>query len=219
MDDAVTQYLAEAVDKGRLLPGGRLPTEREFTEVLDLPRSAVRRALAGLEREGRVVRHVGRGTFLADVTPSTTPAEAMTSPGEFMNTRLVFEPEVAFHAARNATTADLRAIEAAMLKGSGADSYDEFEGWDSIFHRAIADAVHNHLLSTMFETMNVARELPIWGTSKRRHATAERRRSYEAQHEELFAALTDRNPTEARSAMTRHLESVRTNLLGTPDGS
>ena len=33
------------------------------------PRSAIRRALDGLEQDGLVVRHVGRGTFLADAAP------------------------------------------------------------------------------------------------------------------------------------------------------
>ena len=68
----------------------------------------------------------------------------------------------------------------------------------------------------MFDTMNAARNDPVWGKSKLRAATAERRAAYEEQHAAIVGALTDRDPGLAREAMRVHLESVRTNLLNPP---
>lgn len=216
MSDAVTSYVDGAIADGDLVPGGRLPTERSLAEALGLPRTAVRRSLARLEQDGRVVRHVGRGTFLTDHSSPTPGRPVMTSPAEIMDTRLIFEPEIAFHAAQNATQDDLERIEKCMRRGASAESYAEFEGWDSAFHRGITAAVHNTLLLHTFDAMNTARDLPVWGSSKLRSATADRRKSYEEQHEALFAALVDRDPARARSAMIAHLASVRTNLLHPP---
>src|SRR4051812_35948995 len=43
----------------------RMPTERVLAERFRLPRSVVRKALLPLEIEGKVTRHVGRGTFVS----------------------------------------------------------------------------------------------------------------------------------------------------------
>jgi DNA-binding FadR family transcriptional regulator len=218
VQDPVIEYLEGAISDGELRPGGRLPTERSLAETLGVARTAVRRALSSMEQEGRIIRHVGRGTFLADATGGGGGGTAlMTSPAEIMDTRLIFEPEIAFHAAHSATPTDLGRIENAMRRGNAASTYAEFEGWDSSFHRAITASVHNGLLLHTFDAMNTARDLPVWGTSKLRAATADRRRAYEAEHEALFAALTDRDAAGARALMREHLESVRRNLLNPPE--
>ncbi|MBT5294680.1 MAG: GntR family transcriptional regulator, partial [Octadecabacter sp.] len=42
--------------------GSRLPPERILADTLSLSRPELRKALAVLENEGRINRHVGRGT-------------------------------------------------------------------------------------------------------------------------------------------------------------
>jgi GntR family uxuAB operon transcriptional repressor len=211
--------LEEAVANGRLGTGSKIPTERALSETLRASRTAVRAALAELEREGRITRHVGRGTFLAELEgdpslPSGTPLQ--TSPAEIMATRLVLEPEVAALAARHATQADIEHVGHCLRRGDASATYEEFEAWDSALHRAIAAAAHNGLLLRLFDTMNAARDLPVWGSIKRRSASPERRRGYERCHGEIVAALTERDPEAARERMRAHLVDVRTNLLGSP---
>jgi DNA-binding GntR family transcriptional regulator len=62
--------------------------------------------------------------------------------------------------------------------------------------------------------MNAARDLPVWGSIKRRSASPERRRGYERCHGEIVTALVERDPDAARARMRDHLVDVRTNLLG-----
>lgn len=42
---------------------GKLPPERELCEALGVSRGALRKALARAESQGRIWRHVGKGTF------------------------------------------------------------------------------------------------------------------------------------------------------------
>ncbi|WP_164125975.1 GntR family transcriptional regulator, partial [Stenotrophomonas maltophilia] len=53
-------YLAQT----EMGPQGRLPPERDLAAVLDVSRAELRKALAALEAEGQLWRHVGKGTFL-----------------------------------------------------------------------------------------------------------------------------------------------------------
>ena len=64
MISAVERYLDEQVQRGALVPGSRVPTERALAELLGRSRHDVRRQLDVLESQGRVTREVGRGTFL-----------------------------------------------------------------------------------------------------------------------------------------------------------
>jgi len=128
--------------------------------------------------------------------------------------RLVLEPPVAALAARLATQADLDRILACLTAGGASDSFEAFEGWDAKLHRAIASAAHNGLLMNMFDVMNTARTLPVWGSLKRRTSTPERRACYHDEHTAIVHALADRDPPEAERAMRTHLEHVADNLLG-----
>src|SRR5215203_6532918 len=87
----------------------RLPPERRLVEMLGLNRPALRKALAVLESEGQIWRHVGKGTFVGSrptIAQGDMSAIARkTNPGEVMRTRILLEPEVAAMAALNATPA------------------------------------------------------------------------------------------------------------------
>ncbi len=48
----------------RMRVGERLPAERRLSEEFKVDRVTVRRAMADLEKEGYVIRHQGRGTFV-----------------------------------------------------------------------------------------------------------------------------------------------------------
>ncbi|HSM39403.1 MAG TPA: winged helix-turn-helix domain-containing protein, partial [Afifellaceae bacterium] len=58
--DAMRSFLADQ----KLSLNLRLPPERELCKHFGVSRSELRKALAVLESEGQIWRHVGRGTFI-----------------------------------------------------------------------------------------------------------------------------------------------------------
>jgi len=57
------EHLSGALNDGTIHAGGALPSEPDLATRYKLSRTTVRRALARLEEEGRIVRHQGRGTY------------------------------------------------------------------------------------------------------------------------------------------------------------
>jgi DNA-binding FadR family transcriptional regulator len=89
-----------------------------------------------------------------------------------------------------------------------------FEAWDSALHRSIALASHNGLMVTLFDTMNAARTLPVWGGLKRRSSTPQRRERYHREHTAVVDALRERDADAAKDRMREHLAGVSEDLLG-----
>jgi GntR family transcriptional regulator len=57
------EHLSGALNDGTIPAGGALPSEPELVVRYNLSRTTVRRALARLEDEGRIIRRRGSGTF------------------------------------------------------------------------------------------------------------------------------------------------------------
>ena len=59
--------LASDISEGRLVAGQKLPTEAELRAIYGVSRVTVRQAIQLLSRNGQVVSHRGKGTFVARV--------------------------------------------------------------------------------------------------------------------------------------------------------
>lgn len=209
--DLVGPQLEAELELALATPGHRLPPERELAGRLGASRAALRRRLDDLEREGRITRHVGRGTFVT--APAATRLD--TSPAEIMAVRLLLEPQLPPLAVANATASDIGRMRECLAGGEAARSFEEFERWDAQLHASVADATHNQLLVRLFTVMNEARDHPLWGTAKRRSFTVARRHAYECDHRALVDAIDDRHAEAAAQVMRRHLLTIRDALLGT----
>lgn len=62
----LAEAIREQIASGELKPGDQLPTERELTETTGISRVTVRQALGYLTREGLLIAHHGKGTFVAE---------------------------------------------------------------------------------------------------------------------------------------------------------
>ncbi|HEY7386862.1 MAG TPA: FCD domain-containing protein [Beijerinckiaceae bacterium] len=195
----------------------RLPPERDLAQQLGVQRPALRKALAVLEAEGQIWRHVGRGTFVGSrpaVPPGDVSAIArMTNPGEVMRTRILLEPEVAALAALNATPASIAEMRGCVQKSRTAPTWRQYEAWDNRLHRAIAEATQNYLLLALLDTLTAVRRTVTWGRLRTNKDRPKPDHHSFADHEQIVAAIADRDRTRAREAMRRHLEHVERNLL------
>jgi GntR family transcriptional regulator len=64
--------LQEQIEQGVWVPGDQLPGDQELCEVYGVSRTVVRQALQDLSYQGSIVRHRGRGTFIAEPKISST---------------------------------------------------------------------------------------------------------------------------------------------------
>lgn len=215
--DAV-QLLRDFIRSGQYDDQNRLPPERELTETLGVSRAVLRKALAVLESENMIWRHVGRGTFVgAKPSPKTKEnfiVADFTNPAEIMEARLVFEPKIAAIAALRATPDDIARMENALEKSLPAMAPADFEVWDGMLHTAIARAAGNTLLISFFDAINSLRADKIWGRLKEASLNRKRHHLYCRQHRKLIEAINERNALKAEKTMRTHLEEVQRNLLG-----
>ncbi|MGA5536367.1 GntR family transcriptional regulator [Mycolicibacterium nivoides] len=78
----VQELVLSIMTERDLRPGDRLPSTTELAEIADVSTISVRRALDELERAGRIHRHQGLGTFVAEPRIGADP----TRPGELLQT-------------------------------------------------------------------------------------------------------------------------------------
>ena len=216
----LTQLRAYLAHEGRLA-GARLPPERHLAEELGVSRGTLRRALADLEAEGLIWRHVGRGTFVGNRPVETvqdlTEVARRTNPAGVMEARLALEPELARLAAVHATPADLDELAECVRESRGVGDWRSYEYWDNRLHRAVAQAGANIVLLALFDSLNTIRRTVTWGRLRRFSARPDHTHHSFAEHDRLVRAVADRDPMAAADAMRLHLRSVRDHLLQAAD--
>lgn len=217
--DTVVTAVKDFIAEGAYAPGDRLPPERELIGNLGLSRSALRKALDALEREGKIWRHVGKGTFVAGPIDGAAGAGLgeigqQITPVRMMRARLCIEPAIAREAAINASAEAVARIERAKDAAARAESWAEYERRDDRFHRAVAEAADNILLAALFDQLNRVRRAVAWETVVRQSARPPEGHSSFAEHEAIATAIAARDPGAAQQAMRQHIGSVSARLFG-----
>lgn len=213
----VREYLTNAIKEQTFAPGARLPTERQLAQQFDVGRAITRRALRELEAEGIIRRQMGRGTFVRpsqnQVTDGIVP-EGAISPAEYIETRLRFEPELAWMIVTNGAASDFERMEDCLKRGESAATDEEFELWDEAFHESVAAATHNKLAIRMYDMIHgVRQEQAKWGALIQRGQLSEHRGTFQREHREIFDALKSRDAELARNLITQHIRATRRRIL------
>ncbi len=216
-DHAAAGRLRSYLADSNLELNSRLPPERTLSRHLGVSRGLLRRALAELEAEGQIWRHVGRGTFVGarplESASDIDYVSSHTTPRELMEARFLIELGLARLAAGHATNADIRELELCIRKTKSATDWRVYEIWDTNLHRTIAAAAHNTCLMALFDTLNAVKRAMVW--TRPREVPLARRLDHHsfAEHDAIFSAIIERDPARAEAAMRRHLESVRDRLM------
>jgi DNA-binding FadR family transcriptional regulator len=216
--DAILRDLRAWLSEARLPEDGRLPPERALAARFGVKRAELRKALAVIEEEGRLHRHVGRGTFLTKVDGADIPAHAVvvahrTSPPEAMQARIVVEPEIARLAALKATGTQIKEMRELCAQMRRATAWSEYEHLDWRFHDLLAEASGNSLLLEIQRLVNGVRRAVVWGhLAKRPIGPSSDYHSF-AEHDAIVEAIASRDRRGAAEAMRRHLNSTASTML------
>lgn len=202
-------YLA----KTRLPADGRLPPERILAEALGTSRGELRKALALMEADGQLYRHVGKGTFLGSrplvaIDEVAALATSATAP-DLVQARLVVEPELAALAALRACPVHVAELSAA-LRASRApgQTWRGYELQDARLHRLVALAAGNPLLLFLYDHLAAIRRVITWDRPRTAEDGPPADHPSFAQHDRIIAAIAARDPAAARHEMATHVTTV-----------
>ena len=213
----VVNDLYELIDMSGLVPGDKLPTERELTERLGISRNVLREAFHVLERRGVISSRQGKGRFLR-----TTPQTEVEMPEQFESitrnleryslldtyeVRKALEVKAVELCVKNATDEDIATLEETYNKIEArfhetGKTAGEFE-----MHRLYAQKSGNQyleylldlIMSTIYDMM-YKRRTDLLGSHD-----AERELDT---HRKLIAAIKERDAVKARSLMDVHLQET-----------
>ncbi|MCG7625882.1 FadR/GntR family transcriptional regulator [Epibacterium sp. Ofav1-8] len=200
----------------RILPGDRLPCERDLARRLGCSRETLRKALAELEQAGEIWRHVGQGTFYGPRPRGHPIRERIlvqgASPLQLMQARLTIEPSVAAEAAQLASRADVAYLTDLVRRGTGATTRTECEEIDAAFHRGIAEVTGNPILLGLLDYLAGVRRHAAWQRewerTYRRLGVTAFTEGHSQQHHAIVDAITRHAATEAAEAMRGHLMTI-----------
>lgn len=204
---SVAEQITDLIDAGAFPPGTRLPGERELAERLGVSRVTIREAEIALQAVGRLEIKTGSGVYVSEEIPGAQATLPGASAFEVTEARLLVESETAALAAHNITDETVERLSGLieqMRKGDEAAANVA----DEEFHRTIAEASNNAaMVYTVKSLWKMREEIP--GVKATYDAVCVHDAdSRTAEHEAIFFALRDRDPSAARSAMREHFHRL-----------
>lgn len=214
----IAHDISQQIAVGTHPPGSLLPNERRLAERYGVARNTIRNALALIEQEGLITRHVGRGTVVKG--PPNVELRSLVekisgaAPIDILNLRLIIEPHATALAAITASAVEMRRIAEANDAMLASDTHEAFERWDNEVHRRIFDACRNDFLIMLHKILSVVRSGPAMQDMRRRSFSTAQRQIYCSQHGDLLDALRHRDAAAAAAAMRIHLMTRRRVYFG-----
>lgn len=211
---AIINWLGSAIVSGKYVPGDKLSGEVEFSETLDVSRSAYREAVQALIAKGMVESRPKTGTHVLPrsrwnlLDPEVLAWAFAGEPDiEFVRNlfelRAIVEPAAAALAAKRRNQAELKAMRdalAAMTRHTLATEAGRTADRD--FHDAILRATRNDALVTLSSSIGAAVSLTTLfkqrGSSLPRNAIPDHRR--------VFDAIAEGDAEAASGAMHKLVE-------------
>lgn len=208
----IVKQLTDLIEQGKLIPGDKLPPERQLAEELHVSRTAIREALRSMESMGYIESKVGGGTFVRAISLHNVlhPFSAVLCQNkelayELLEVRQLLEPEIASLACKRATECDIANIQSAteLMRKDIENGGIGMEG-NCAFHHAIAAAANN---TAMSEILSLCDELLSKFRESALNKPGEPKKSLN-DHIEILEAVKNGDSTLARHLMKKHIENA-----------
>jgi GntR family transcriptional regulator, transcriptional repressor for pyruvate dehydrogenase complex len=211
--DEAIEKIKEMILSGELRPGDRLPREADLAERLGLSRNSLREAVRALSLVRILDVRQGDGTYvtsldaalLLDGLSFVTELHHDRSLLELLEARRLLEGEAAALAAQRIAPVQLAELHALIEAMPGCADVEQFVENDLAFHRTIAAAAGNSVLSKLLESVSgrtirarIWRGITEGGAIDRTVA----------EHQAICDAIERGSPELARAWMAVHLASV-----------
>lgn len=213
----IVEQIESRILNGELMPGDRLPSERELGKQFGVSRTSIREAIRVLTLKGLVEVSHGRGTYVIDQTSIAVrdSLNLMVQVGKkesFQNlieVREILEPAIASIAASRATEENIKSMrEVITAMDKSLHDVEKYIEADLDFHLALAEANQNPLVLILLDLLIVQlRKQRFWASSV--EGSLNRSQTY---HKHVLAAVEEKNPEAARNAMRDHMRQIREDI-------
>lgn len=208
--DQIIAKLKSLINSGVLKPGDRLPAERKMAADFGFGRTHIREALHKLEFYGIIKTLPQSGSIINGLDINTLDgliSDILNLQDHdffsLVEMRFMLEINSVRRCAERWTDEDMKAIEKAHKKYLEFMDTPDRVGRDFAFHRAIAEGTHNHVLKAMLLVVN-----PDIMTVYEKERICDTDTTAGDEHEQILAAIKDRDADLAASLMVKHLQSV-----------
>ena len=159
--DKVADRILDLIKEKHLLPGDRLPPERELAEMMGVSRPVLRSALRTLSIMKIVENRHRSGTYITSLEPELLVEHLefvfeLEDPTylQLVQARKVVEPGLAEMAAQNASEEDIQRLEECLDKTVELiNNPHEFLLVDMELHTIISNAAQNFILSRFINSI------------------------------------------------------------------
>jgi GntR family transcriptional regulator, transcriptional repressor for pyruvate dehydrogenase complex len=208
-DDAIAS-IKRMIVAGDLKPGDRLPREADLAKHFDLSRNTLREAVRALSLIRVLDVRRGDGTYVTDLNPATL-LETFTflvdlhrtdNVLHFFHVRRLLEPEATAIAATAMSDEDAAGLQRHLDAVGDNPSVDDLVANDVIFHRRIAEAAGNPVLTALLDSLTgVTQRARLWRGFAEEGAVGRTL----AEHRVIATAITNHEPELARAAAITHV--------------
>lgn len=200
--DQVTERIRDAIVKGLLRPGERLPQE-ELAEQLGVSRMPIREALGRLEAEGLIVQQPYRGAVVAGLS-----ADELR---EIYEIRVALETLAVRLGVAMMDEADLAGLRRVLQAMDEERESDLWLAHNTEFHSLLYASSRRELLLEHIQTLRNKSDRFLSLFAQKRDRTEQAQR----EHWAIFEACQARDAELACSLLQEHLESTVTSLSQT----
>lgn len=215
----IVEQITRMIRRQELLPGDKLPSERDLSAELGTGRQCLREALSVLEVLGLIEVKKGRGTFvrddaLANLAAKDMDIEEMGDPFALMEARKALEPQVAFWAAKMAQPDDVTEMETIIAEMATVLAKGEHAGdQDKRLHLTVARASRNPVFLKFMNEIIANMGKQLWLTLKdKSYKVSGRNERYHEEHISLVEAIRCGNARLAEKIMSQHLHGIEEDL-------
>lgn len=228
LPDEIASSILEAIGRGDLAAGDRLPTEMDLSGQFGVARTVVREAISMLKFDGVITSRPGIGAFVSD---SASRRAFRIGPACFAKRRQLLkllalrtsvQSDAAAAAAGNRSEAQLAAMHDALARlagamGDGMAAAEIRVDAEAAFYRVIAEASDNEYFVEFIQMIDAKVMENLRSVVIKNALVAETGARVLAEHREVHDAIRDRAPERARSATRRHFESAAGRLADRAD--
>jgi len=220
----IVSSLEDEIRRGLLAVGSKLPTEAEIMARFDVSRTVVREALSRLQASALVETRHGIGTFVSqreaggNFKIASQDLATVADVIAVLELRISLETEAAGLAAQRRSEVHLAAMQAALDAFQSSIQQDsDAVPPDFQFHMEVARATGNQHFADLMTYLG-AMIIPRTRVNTPQNAPEGRLvylQRVNSEHENIFAAIRNRDSDSARAAMRTHLSNSRERLRRT----